>query len=77
MPRRSWEIPDREATPADVYQNRRKFLRTLGGASAAGLLLGCGSESVLQPTKGTEAPPQGPPDGPLIRPPSSIGQTRI
>ena len=64
MPRRSWEIPDREATPADVYQNRRKFLRTLGGASAAGLLLGCGSESVLQPTKGTEAPPQGPPDGP-------------
>ena len=56
MPRRAWEIPEREATPDDVYLNRRKFLQTIGGASAAGLLLGCGSESIIA-TDGTEDPP--------------------
>jgi sulfoxide reductase catalytic subunit YedY len=64
MPRRGWEIPEHQATPEDVYLNRRKFLRTMGGVSAAGLLIGCGSESIFKPADGTEEPPKGPPDGP-------------
>ena len=56
MPRRGWEIPEREATPKNVYLNRRKFLKTIGGASAAGLLLGCGSETIVA-ADGTEKPP--------------------
>jgi methionine sulfoxide reductase catalytic subunit len=34
--RRGWEIPDRLATPAHVFFNRRSFLA--GGASALALL---------------------------------------
>lgn len=37
--RRGWEIPEREATPEDVYFNRRQWLRAAGilGGSALGL----------------------------------------
>jgi sulfoxide reductase catalytic subunit YedY len=47
MARRRWEIPEREATPEDVYINRRKFLRTLGftGLGVAGWLSGCSNHS--------------------------------
>lgn len=41
--RPGWYIPDREATPEDVYRNRRDFIRTMGlGALGVGLL-GCTS----------------------------------
>ena len=40
--RRGWEIPERLATPEDVYLNRRKFLQALGITSlgAFGVLVG-------------------------------------
>jgi sulfoxide reductase catalytic subunit YedY len=51
LKRMKWEIPEREATPEDVYFNRRKFLRAAGitGIGAAGLLAGCGHERVFEP----------------------------
>ena len=48
MPRREWEIPEREVTPKEQYVHRRRFLRTLGGLGA-GLVAGCGNESVFKP----------------------------
>jgi sulfoxide reductase catalytic subunit YedY len=61
MPRRNWEIPEREATPEHVYLNRRKFLKTMGytGLSAAGILAGCSGDAgtVLSPVQ-QEPPPQ-------------------
>jgi sulfoxide reductase catalytic subunit YedY len=32
---RSWEIPERQATPEDAYRNRRQFLASLGLAGGA------------------------------------------
>ncbi len=49
MPRRGWEIPEREATPEDVYMNRRRFVKS-AGIGAAGLLMGCGYERIFDPT---------------------------
>jgi len=55
--RRGWEIPERLATPEDVYLNRRKFLQTLGvtGLSTIGALMGCNREGQSQ--SASEAPP--------------------
>lgn len=41
--RRGWEIPERLATPEDIYLNRRNFLKGLGisSLSALGVLAGC------------------------------------
>lgn len=36
--RKSWEIPEREATPEDVFLNRRRFLASAGAAGLAGLV---------------------------------------
>ena len=63
MPKRGWEIPEREATPEDVYMNRRKFMVAAGGAM--GLLAGCGHEKIFTPaekapTTPTEEPQQPP-----------------
>jgi sulfoxide reductase catalytic subunit YedY len=54
--KRGWEIPESEATPEEVYCNRRRFLRTAG---ALGLgLLGCqnlrGEGKGPDPAKGLE-----------------------
>ena len=49
MPKRGWEIPEREATPEDVYMNRRKFMVAAGGA--LGALAGCGHEKIFTPLK--------------------------
>ena len=51
--RKEWEIPEREATPEEVFFNRRKFLRAAGISSlgAAGLLVGCGHERVFEPSE--------------------------
>ena len=38
---RSWELPERLATPDDVYSNRRAFIKKLGGAGI-GLLAASG-----------------------------------
>ena len=61
MPKRGWEIPEREATPEDVYMNRRKFMVAAGGA--LGALAGCGHEKIFTPaerapTTPTEEPQQ-------------------
>ncbi len=61
MPKRGWEIPEREATPEDVYMNRRKFMVATGGA--LGALAGCGHEKIFTPaerapTTPTEEPQQ-------------------
>ncbi len=42
MPKRGWEIPEREATPEEVFLNRRKFIRSVGLASI-GAVAGCSS----------------------------------
>ncbi|MEW6297319.1 MAG: protein-methionine-sulfoxide reductase catalytic subunit MsrP [Thermodesulfobacteriota bacterium] len=54
--RRGWEIPERLATPEDVYLNRRTFLRAMGatGLGAMGTLIGC-DRAESQPA--TETPP--------------------
>ena len=46
--RRGWEIPDREATPEEVFLNRRRFLRS-AGLAGLGLAAGCGSERTFAP----------------------------
>ena len=42
--KKGWEIPERDATPQAVYQNRRQFLKGIAtgsiGATAASLPLG-------------------------------------
>lgn len=40
---KGWELPEREATPEEVYLNRRTFLQAMGfsGLGAWGLLMGC------------------------------------
>jgi sulfoxide reductase catalytic subunit YedY len=41
---KSWEIPERDVTPENVYFNRRRFLKTLAGAGIGATLmpiLGC------------------------------------
>jgi sulfoxide reductase catalytic subunit YedY len=38
--RRSWELPQRQATPEGVYRDRRSFLGLLAGSLAGGLLAG-------------------------------------
>ena len=55
MPKRGWDLPEREATPAEVFINRRKFLRTaaLLGASATS---GCGEDRVFTPFEETQQP---------------------
>ena len=47
MPKRGWEIPERLATPEDVFLNRRKFFKAAAvtGLAAAGLLPACGSDN--------------------------------
>ena len=61
MRRKGWEIREQEATPEEVFFNRRKFLKTAGysGFTAVGLLLGCGHERVFEPFEDAsgEAPP--------------------
>jgi sulfoxide reductase catalytic subunit YedY len=48
--RRGWEIPERLATPEDVYLNRRRFLKGLGltGLGAVGVLVGCDRQAESQ-----------------------------
>ena len=48
MPRKKWEIPERQATDEDVYLNRRKFIRR-AGLGSIGLLAGCIPEKLLNP----------------------------
>ncbi|MFB2918259.1 MULTISPECIES: protein-methionine-sulfoxide reductase catalytic subunit MsrP [Aerosakkonema] len=58
---KSWEIPDRSVTPADVFFNRRRFLKTLVGASLGASImpiLGCqqSGESALTLEKTLDKP---------------------
>ena len=50
MPRKKWEIPERQATDEAVYLNRRKFIRR-AGLGSIGLLAGCIPEKLLNPEK--------------------------
>ena len=55
--KRGWQIPERLATPEDVYGNRRKFLKGLGvtGLGALGALVGYDRHAESQAE--TEQPP--------------------
>jgi sulfoxide reductase catalytic subunit YedY len=55
MPKRGWEIPEREATPEEVFLNRRKFMRSLGLASI-GAVAGCSSGNGTGPVDNTGDP---------------------
>ena len=65
MIKRGWEIPEREATPEEVFLNRRKFMKSAGLASI-GALAGCSSDgSPTAPTDGDgDGGGTGGPDGP-------------
>ena len=61
--RRGWEMPERLATPEDVYLNRRKFLQALGmtGLGAVSTLIGCDhaesqTDTELAPIRGLPKP---------------------
>ena len=70
MPKRGWEIPEREATPEDVYMNRRKFMVAAGGA--LGTLAGCGHEKIFTPA---ERVPTTPTEEPQTTPQPPITDT--
>src|SRR5690242_14352775 len=54
--RRSWEIPQREATPEHVFFSRRKFLA--GSAAAAAVVLaGCSEDPPARPRRPIPPPP--------------------
>ncbi len=61
--RRGWEMPERLATPEDVYLNRRKFLQALGmtGLGAFSTAIGCDNaksqtDADLGPIRGLPEP---------------------
>ena len=63
--RRSWEMPEREATPESVWMNRRQLLRVAAAgpilaASAPALLAGCGDggSGFAAAEEETEVPPE-------------------
>ena len=51
---KSWEIPERDATPERVYLNRRHFIGGVATAGAA-LLVGCGNAEDAQAQDGEAA----------------------
>ncbi len=55
---KGWEIPERGATAEEVFMNRRRFMKTMGGLSAAGLVAGCGHERVFEPFEQPDTLPQ-------------------
>ena len=71
---RGWEIPEREATPEEVFMNRRRFMVAMGGLSAAGLVAGCGHERVFEPFEQPETLPQG---GAAAAPPAAEGPAAV
>ena len=57
MPRRGWEIPEREATPESVFLDRRKFLKAAGVVSLGAIgLPGCGHERMFESLGGGGVP---------------------
>ena len=50
MPRRKWEIPERQATDEAVYLDRRRFLGR-AGLGSIGVLTGCLPEKLLNPAE--------------------------
>ena len=62
-------IPEDEITPKHLYQTRRKFFKTMGTFTAAGLLAACAPSSGLNnPPVGTIDPLATPTDIPALRP---------
>lgn len=56
--KRGWEIPEREATPEELYITRRDFVKSMGLLSAF-LLTGC-DDFVTPPTSGKGSAPEPP-----------------
>jgi hypothetical protein len=50
---KSWHIPASQATPEDIYLERRRLLKTMsfGGISALGVLTGCDRLNAWRPNK--------------------------
>ncbi len=65
--RRGWEIPEREATPEEVFLNRRRFLRS-AGLAGLGLAAGCGSDRIIAPV---EPEPEGETALPTLQEPAA------
>lgn len=72
MRRRNWQIPEREATPEAVFLSRRKFMQTLGGLGAAGLLGACGHEKIYTPD---DAPPAAATSAVVTKEPQAVVDT--
>lgn len=62
MPRKNWQIPEREATAEEVYFNRRKFLKTAGQLAAAGLWGACSHDKVFTADEAAPAANSSTPD---------------
>lgn len=73
---RGWEIPEREATPEDVYYNRRKFLKALGITSigAISAFAGCNPSAESQSATGGTAASETPPLIPGLPQPSATAK---
>ena len=54
--RRGWEMPQRLATPEEVYFNRRRFLQALGFTGLSALGIGCESPAESQTADELGAP---------------------
>ena|SRR5688572_1600640 len=66
--RRSWEIPERMATPEELVFDRRRVLKSAGALALAGALANCGPASNTQTASpGGETAPQEP-----AAPPSTV-----
>lgn len=61
----AWRLPERLATPEDVYWNRRRFIRAAGGALGAVVLGSVGSACQGNGQRTPAAGPAARPSGPL------------
>ena len=54
--RRSWEIPERMATPEELVFDRRRVLKSAGALALAGALANCGPASNTQTCRPAASP---------------------
>jgi len=54
--KRGWEIPEREATPENVFFNRRRFLAGTAAIGAITTLIGCDEQNAAQADSASAAP---------------------
>jgi sulfoxide reductase catalytic subunit YedY len=57
--RRGWEIPERLATPEDVYLNRRSFLAAMGFGAMSAMSAGCDAQDPVTLAAADQGAPAG------------------